>query len=237
MLRVMIVDDEPLARQGLRQLLGVHPEVSVVAEAAKVSDAKLLIEREKPEALFLDIRMPGLSGFDLLKSLHEPPKVVFVTAYSQHAVEAFEVNAVDYLLKPVMPERLAAAIRRLRGGDDPYSEEDRICLRTPERTVIAKMEGIPLLQAEDDFTRVFVLNEQPLLIGQTLSSFERQLPAPPFLRLDRSHLVNVSAIQKWETLSRDEGRLHLNGLPTPLPLGRAAQARLRQQFNSGKREN
>jgi len=234
--RVMLVDDEPLARQGMRQLLADHPEVAVVGEAGQVNEALRLIEREKPDALFLDIRMPGQTGFDLLKQLPRPPRVVFVTAYSQHAVEAFEVEAVDYLLKPVLPERLALAIRRLRGGEEPFAAEDRICLRTPERTVVARWEAVPLLKAEGDFTRVWVVDERPLLICQTLGSFERQLPTPPFARLDRSHLVNVGAIVKWESLSRDEGRLYCRGLSGAVAVGRAAQGRLRELLQVRKRE-
>lgn len=236
MLRVIVIDDEPLARQGLRELLRDHPQIAVVGEAGRVEAALRLIEAEKPDALFLDIRMPGQTGFDLLKKLAPPPRVIFVTAYSQHAVEAFEVQAVDYLLKPVMPDRLAVAIRRLTGADEDYAAEDRICLRTPERTVIAKWDAIPLLMAEGDFTRVFVINERPLLICQTLGSYERQLPAPPFIRLDRSHLINASTILKWEPLSRDEGRLFLKGLAEPLIVGRAAQSRLRDQLSTRKRE-
>lgn len=234
MLRVMLVDDEPLARQGMRQLLAGHADVAVVAEADGVNAALRSIQKEKPDALFLDIRMPGKTGFDLLRKLPNPPKVVFVTAYSQHAVEAFEVDAVDYLLKPVMPDRLALAIRRLRGGESAYEMEDRICLRTPERTVIAKWEAIPLLKAEGDFTRVFVRDERPILICQTLGSYEKILPAPPFLRLDRSLIVNLKLVLKVESPSRDEGRIFFRGLEEPIIVGRSAQSRLREKLPAGK---
>lgn len=234
MLRVILVDDEPLARQGMRQLLATFPEVGVVAEADSVGSALPLIRREKPDAMFLDIRMPGQTGFDLLCRLPKPPPVVFVTAYSQHAVEAFEVDAVDYLLKPVMPQRLAIAIQRLLGGESSYDKEDRICLRTPERTVVAKWEAIPWLKAEGDFTRVFVVNERPLLICQTLGSYEKILPSPPFVRLDRSVIVNLSAVLKMESPSRDEGRIYFEGLTEPLKVGRVAMGRLRDKLSARK---
>ena len=137
MLRVMIVDDEALARQGLRDEIGRCTGVEVCGEAGSMTQALQAIPALAPDALFLDIRMPHGNGFDLLKKLPAAPPVVFVTAHSEYAVQAFEVQAVDYLLKPVRPARLAEAVARLQsalgqGGEEPaYGEEDRICLRTP----------------------------------------------------------------------------------------------------------
>ncbi len=132
MLRVMLIDDERLARQALRGMLAPMPDVEIVAEAADVAGALEMVTREKPHALFLDVQMPRANGFDLLRQLEAPPKVAFVTAYSEHAVRAFDVDAVDYLLKPVRASRLAQAVARLReacGLDDAVSKQ-----RSPARS-------------------------------------------------------------------------------------------------------
>jgi two-component system LytT family response regulator len=234
MLRVMLIDDEPLARQGLRAAIGNMPGVEVCGEAGTLTQALQAVPALAPDALFLDIRMPRGDGFDLLKRLPAAPPVVFVTAHSEYAVQAFEVQAVDYLLKPVRPARLAEAVARLqsalgRGGEAPaYGEEDRICLRTPERTLVTRAEHIVLLQAEGDFTRVTVEAEHPLLICQTLGIFERTLPSPPLIRLDRSLMVNLERVETIEVSPTRGARVTLRGLETPVELGRTALRRLRE---------
>jgi len=237
MLRLIIVDDERLARQAMSQLLAELPSVQIVGEASNAEAGRTLIEAEKPDGLFLDIRMPGQDGFALLQGLQDPPLTVFVTAHSEHAVRAFEVEAVDYLLKPVRPERLQVAITRLQAalqpaGKEPpsinYHHRDRICLRTPGRTVVAAMPELLALQAEGDFTRVHVRGQQPLLICHTLGSYEKELPTPPFFRLDRSILINLERITSIKHRSRDETFVWIEGLAEPLKLGRAGWARLRK---------
>ncbi len=240
MLRLMLVDDEPLARQGLKELLAEHKGVSVVGEAASVAEALTNISRHKPDALILDVRMPEATGFDLLKTLPLAMPVVFVTAYTEYAVRAFDVQAVDYLLKPVRPARLAQAIQRLLGelhspGPDapPYAMVDRICLRTPERTIVAPLADVIALEAEKDFTRVSVAGNPPLLICQSIGTYERNLPKPPFLRLDRSTILNISRIHSVEISPTRGAHVTLNGLPSPIALGRSALRRLRQAIPDG----
>jgi two-component system, LytTR family, response regulator len=233
-LRLVIVDDESLARRGLRQLLSVHADVSIVGEANRVSTAADMIRAEKPDAVFLDIQMPGADGFALLGELDYEPKIVFVTAHSQHAVRAFEVQAIDYLLKPVHPERLAAAVQRLTAAcaQEPeatrYAPGDRICLRTPQRTLIAALPDITALEAEGDFTRFHIVGESPLLIYRTLGACETILPSPPFLRVSRSLIVNLDRLAAIEQQSRDEARITLRDGPRPFMLGRRALTRLKQ---------
>jgi two-component system LytT family response regulator len=226
MLRVMIIDDEPLARQGLRQMLEVLGEVEVCGEAESLQQAVDAIPALRPDGLFLDIEMPGGGGFELLARLENPPPVVFFTAHSEFAARAFDVQAVDYLLKPVRRERLRTALERLREAATPYGEGDRICLRTPGRTLVAPLEKVVLLEAEGDFTRVSVDGEQPILICQTLSSFEDTLPAPPFLRVDRSLIVNTARVDSIESEPLRTGTVRLVGISSPIPLGRAALRRL-----------
>jgi len=233
-LRVVVVDDERLARQGIRQLLAAHPEVTVVGEAGRVVAAAEIIREEKPDAIFLDIQMPGASGFDLLGRLENAPKVVFVTAHTEHAARAFEVQAVDYLLKPVRPERLADALRRLTAvcaqveESVPYLPVDRICLRTPQRTMVTRLADVVAMEAEGDFTRFFLTGEQPLLVCRSLRTCEAEFPYPPFARLSRSLMVNLDKVTSVEHPSRDEGRLSLAGTTRIFELGRRALARLKK---------
>jgi two-component system LytT family response regulator len=230
----MLIDDEALARQGLRAELQQLPEVEVCGEAESIEEAVEIIPLIRPQALFLDIRMPHGDGFALLPRLPAPLPVVFVTAHSEFAAQAFEVQAVDYLLKPVRPARLAEAVARLQSAlgqdsEEPaYGEEDRICLRTPERTLVTRADDIILLQAEGDFTRVTVEEEHPLLICQTLGIFERTLPSPPLVRLDRSLMVNIERVETIEVSPTRGARVTLRGLEPPVELGRTALRRLRE---------
>ena len=148
MLRVILIDDERLARQSMRQLLAEHSGVEIVAEAENIVQAQKLAQEHRPDAIFLDVQMPGADGFQLLEKLEPAPRTVFVTAHAQHAVKAFEVHAVDYLLKPVRPERLAQAIARLGEPSDSgketqvYRPNDKICLHTAGWTTVVALSDL-----------------------------------------------------------------------------------------------
>jgi two-component system LytT family response regulator len=237
--RVLIVDDEHLARQAMRRLLANHPEVEIVGEADGVNDALREIERTQPQLVFLDIELGGADGFDLLTRLESPPVVVFVTAYAEYAVEAFAVNAVDYLLKPVDPERLAESLKRAERElardappGAPSSAAGVIAFKTPKRTVVARPSEVVALRADGDFTHVFVADQPALMIWRTLSHFESLLPSPPFLRLGRSLIVNRDRLRNIETPSRETARVMLHGMDEAVTLGRAATARLREALGA-----
>jgi two-component system LytT family response regulator len=236
-MRVLIVDDEHLARQAMRRLLAVHREVEVVGEAETIDEAIAAIKQSQPQLIFLDIELGGGDGFDLLAELERPPVVVFVTAYAEYAVEAFEVNAVDYLLKPVAPERLAESLaraeRQLALSVTP-SGTRVIALRTPKQTVLVPAGDIAALRADGDFTHVHVADRPPVMIWRTLSHFEELLPAPPFLRLSRSLIINRDRLRKIETPSRASAQITLDGVPEPVVLGRTAAARLRDALAGDK---
>ncbi|ATC64191.1 DNA-binding response regulator [Nibricoccus aquaticus] len=211
-LRALLIDDERLARQELAALLKVFPWIEVVGEAGNATQALKLVEELKPELLFLDVEMPGRDGFSLLGALPEPrPRVIFTTAHDQFAVKAFEVEAVDYLLKPVHPKRLAAALAKLRNvekrekveeegtdmngrGEGVLAEDDRVLVREGERCWFVPVKSIRLLEAEGNHTRVHFQNERPLLY-RTLTAMEARLPEKIFLRANRSQLVNVNFIE------------------------------------------
>lgn len=230
-MRVLIVDDEPLARSALRRLLAAH-DVEIVGEADSTETARAAAARLKPDLLLLDIELGGGSdGFALLDSLERPPIVIFVTAFAEHAVEAFAVNAVDYLLKPVEPERLetalARAARQLALQALPPGPEV-IKLRTPRRVLFVTPAEIVAICADGDFTRVFVAGQGAVMILRTLAHFEDVLPAPPFVRLGRSVMINRDRLRSLEAPTRSNGRLVLDGMEHPLAIGRAAMARLRE---------
>jgi len=237
MLRLMLIDDEPLARQKLRNMLDGEPGTQICAEAGNLRDAVRLIEKEKPDAILLDVRMPGGDGFEILNQLKKQPLVIFVSAYADYAIRAFDFAAVDYLLKPVRAERLREALQRLQNAINPelstpellppYKENDRICLRTPERTVVALFEQIIYLEADGDFTRFCIAGETPIMICQTLGVYDRTLPSPPFTRLDRSLMVNLGRVTGVEISPTRGASVSLEGLATPLKLGKSALRRLR----------
>ena len=235
-MRVLIVDDEHLARQAMRRLLAAHPEVEIVGEAASLAEAMEAIEQTAPQLVFLDIELGGGGdGFDLLAALARPPIVVFVTAYAEHAVEAFAVNAVDYLLKPVEPGRLAESLARAeRQLDRGPAGSGVIALRTPKQTVLAQPAEIAALRADGDFTHVFIADQPAVMIWRTLGHFEVLLPSPPFLRLGRSLIINRDRLRKVETPSRAGGQITLEGMSEPLILGRTAAARLRETLAGEK---
>jgi two-component system LytT family response regulator len=204
--RALIVDDERLARRELRRLLEAHPELEVVGEAANVSEAKALLDEEEPDLLFLDIEMPGGSGFELLAQLERLPQVIFTTAFDAHALKAFEVNALDYLLKPIDPRRLAAALARTHPSPSPAGDRflDRVFVRDGERCWFIALSTVPLLESEGNYTRLHVAGRQPML-NRSLNYLEERLDPELFFRASRQHLVNLSAIDGLE--AGPDGRL------------------------------
>jgi two-component system LytT family response regulator len=230
--RVLIVDDEPLARQAMRRLLVGHPRVEIVGEAETLAEARTAIAESKPDLVFLDIELGSDGdGFDLLAALERSPLVVFVTAYAEYAVEAFAVDAVDYLLKPVTPERLAESlVRAERELDRPNARRRSgvIALRTPKQVVLAAPDEIAALRADGDFTHVFVAGQPAVMIWRTLGHFESLLPSPPFLRLGRSVMINRNRLRRFEAPSRAEAHITVDGVPEPIMLGRTAAARLKE---------
>jgi two-component system, LytTR family, response regulator len=212
-MKALLIDDERLARVELRALLALHPEIGIVGEAANATDALALCTRLRPDLLFLDIEMPGSTGFDLLDRLPLPhPHIVFVTAYNAFATRAFEVNALDYLLKPVNPARLAATLARVRSRPatdaaletaapeepgSPLREDDQVFVRDGDRCWFVPVRELRLLEAEGNHTRLHFRNQRTLLY-RTLGSMETRLPASLFVRANRSQLVNRTFIEHLE---------------------------------------
>lgn len=192
-MKALPIDDERLARLELRRLLAGHPEVEIAGEARGGEEALALIPKLAPDLIFLDIQMPGMSGFDLLERLEELPQVIFTTAYDEYALKAFEVNALDYLLKPVAPARLAAALARVRPRTEPARLE-QVFVRDGERCWIVRLPDIFLLESEGNYTRVYFASERPL-IRRSLNALEDQLDPAMFFRAGRKEIVNLKWIE------------------------------------------
>jgi two-component system LytT family response regulator len=197
--KALIVDDERLARAELRRLLGAHPEIEIAGEAQNGEEALALIPKLAPALVFLDIQMPGVGGFDLLERLDDMPQVIFTTAYDQYAIQAFEVNALDYLLKPIAPARLAAALAKVRPRHDPSSLDsrrlERVFVRDGDRCWIVSLPDIFLLESEGNYTRVYFGAERPL-IRRSLNVMEEHLDPALFFRANRHQIVNLKWIDK-----------------------------------------
>ena len=195
-MKALIIDDERLARRELRRLLEAHPEVEVVGEARDGLEARDLINKLTPDLIFLDIQMPGLTGFELLESLDDVPEVIFTTAYDRYAIQAFAVNALDYLLKPIAPARLAAALERVHPKADPQRLE-QVFVRDGDRCWIVRVPEIFLLESEGNYARIYFGHERPL-IRRSLNALEKQLDAAMFFRADRKRILNLKWIEKIE---------------------------------------
>jgi two-component system LytT family response regulator len=193
-LTAVIIDDERLARVELKRLMAAHPEVEVIGEARGGEEALAMISKLAPDLIFLDIQMPGMTGFELLDRLEDLPQVIFTTAYDEYALKAFEVNALDYLLKPVAPARLAAAIARVRPRTEP-SRLEQVFVRDGDRCWIVRLPDIFLLESEGNYTRVNFGRERPL-IRRSLNALEEQLDPAMFFRAGRKEIVNLKWIEK-----------------------------------------
>ncbi len=241
--RALLVDDERLARAELRELLRPYPWVKVVGEADGVTSALARIEELQPSLLFLDVQMPGENGFNLLAQLPACPfDVIFVTAYDAHALRAFEVNALDYLLKPVHPDRLARTLSRL-AGEEPgkaepargpsrqkLTEGDLVLLENGAKSRFVRVEQIVCIRGAGDYSEVFAADGGQTLSPRPLKDWEQRLPERTFARIHRSALVNLAFVERVDRGLGGGGDVYLRGLPEPLPLSRSHAAALRERF-------
>jgi len=211
-MKALLVDDERLARNELRRLLAAHADIEIVGEAVDADDAAAKVAALRPELIFLDVQMPGADGFSLLEQLEPPlPLVVFTTAYDEFAVKAFEFNALDYLLKPVDPNRLVAALEKVRprGGTTPadpaggathrLTPEDKVFVREGDRCWFVPVRNIRLLESEGNYTRLHFDDQKPQLF-RSLTAMEERLDARHFFRANRKQVINlawVDGIEPW----------------------------------------
>ena len=207
MQKAIIIDDERLARNKLKKLLLEFPEVEVIGEAANANEGIEKIESLNPDLVFLDIQMPGKSGFDMLTQIERAPHVIFVTAYDEYALKAFEVNALDYLMKPVEPKRLADALLKVRQKDEEellsynnrglLHENDQVFVKDGERCWFVKLSDVRLFESVGNYAKVFFGTNKPLIL-KSLNALEERLDDKVFFRANRKHIINLRMIDKIE---------------------------------------
>ncbi|MCA6078336.1 LytR/AlgR family response regulator transcription factor [Fulvivirga sedimenti] len=209
-MKALIIDDERLARKELTSLLKEHREIEVIGEAANIDEAVELIEEKNPDLLFLDIQMPGGTGFDLLEQLDRVPKVIFITAYDEFALKAFEVNALDYLLKPVQSDRLSDAINKL--SMEPSDSEETVSVESQEKKLglndqvfvkdgdkcwFVSLSNIRLFESDGNYIKVYFDGNRPM-IHKSLNALDQKLDPRSFFRASRKHIVNLSWVENIE---------------------------------------
>jgi two-component system LytT family response regulator len=223
MQKAIIIDDERLARNELKKLLQEFPEVEVIGEASNATEGLERIENLSPDLIFLDIQMPGKTGFDMLAELDRAPHVIFTTAYDEYALKAFEVNALDYLMKPVEPKRLADALNKLQQAEEKemavtlsgisrgiLSDGDQVFVKDGERCWFVKLGEIRLFESVGNYAKVFFGTNKPLIL-KSLNALEEKLDEKIFFRANRKHIVNLRMIEKIEPFFNGGLLLDLHG--------------------------
>ena len=240
-LEVLIVDDERLARRSVRSALDAVDDATVVGEAGSVDAAAEQIRTEDPDVVLLDVQMRGETGFDLLDRIDTAVQVVFVTAYDEHAVRAFEVNALDYLLKPVDPDRLAEALRRVRQAEtalpedkettpDAFQYDDLFFYEEGRRPRFIRIREIVFIEAAGNYTELHVADGTTALTSTALSAWTDRLPDAHFARIHRSTIVNVDRVTTVERGADRTYRVHVEGRTDPLSMSRRRARALKDRL-------
>jgi two-component system, LytTR family, response regulator len=230
LIRALIVDDEPLARDRIREMLKEHPEIEVIGEARNGREAIDLIVNQSPDLVFLDVQMPDLDGFDVLQNLNVDhlPLIIFVTAYDQHAIRAFNVHAVDYLTKPFDRKRFAEAVNQakvfMKGAKEPETARilamlqelkagaryrERFAIKNGETVFFVRAEDVDAIEAEGNYVRLNLGNASHLL-RDTLNNIESQINPRMFVRIHRRTIVNINRVKELQTWARGEYRVVLS---------------------------
>ncbi len=235
MTHVLIVDDEPPARAELRRLLGVHNGVAVVGEAGDADAAVSLIAQHRPDLVLLDIELGGATGFDVLAKVEQPLEVIFVTAYDQYAIRAFEVSALDYLLKPVRPERLAAALSRGRAGSVPDSmaaplqPDDHLFVPLQRSWAFVRVADVAFIRAEGNYSRVVIRSGEEALVRRSIREWMQRLPRA-FVQIHRAAIVNVDHVERVEPADESRLRVRMRGTHHTLAMSRRYASALQARF-------
>lgn len=206
-MKAIIIDDERLARQELKNLLAAYKEIEIIAECSDAIQAKEKINELKPDVIFCDIQMPGKTGLELVEEISGAVDVVFITAHDDHAIKAFELNAFDYLLKPIQPQRLAETIKKLSiketstktDNNSPLTKTDMVFIKDGEKCWFVKLSDIRLFESEGNYVRVYFETFRPLIL-RSLNSLESRLNEKEFFRASRKHIINlnfIASVESW----------------------------------------
>jgi len=208
-MRTLVIDDERLARKELISLLEAYTEIEVIGECSNAEEAIEMIKEKQPDLIFLDIQMPGKNGFEMLEELVTVPKVIFVTAFDEYAIKAFQVNALDYVLKPIDPERLSSAIDKLNEepaevvseevqNEDILDSEDQIFLKDGDKCWFVTLKDVRMFISEGNYVRVMFDDQKPLVL-RSLNNLEKRLDEREFFRANRKYIINLKWVEKIET--------------------------------------
>lgn len=237
-LTAIIIDDERLARAELRLLLADFAEILIVGEAKNLTEAVNLIRANKPDVVFLDVQLSKENGFDLLEKIERDFKLIFVTAFDEFAIRAFEINAIDYLLKPVNPERLAKTLARLfeteeksEAASRKLEYEDRLFIEIGELSRFMKISSIRCICADGDYSMVFTDDGKKHFVSKPLKEWEDRLPEKYFIRIHRSNIVNLEFIERVETWFGRSYQIYLRDTKEPLTVSRRYAAQLKLKFS------
>jgi len=210
---VIIIDDERLAREEVKRSLAGYPEFEIAGEAKNYDEAKKQIDALKPELIFLDIQMPGRSGFDLLESLNEVPQVVFTTAFNEYAVKAFDIEALDYLVKPLRNERFAITIERIRKKllktENHDASEKQVFIKDGNKCFFVQLKDVYLIESADNYARLY-FNNRKALIKRSLIQLEETLDNSIFFRISRNQIINTKFISQINNLEKGKLRVRLH---------------------------
>ncbi|MFH1196976.1 MAG: LytTR family DNA-binding domain-containing protein [bacterium] len=234
-IRSIIIDDESLAREDLKNLLNEFEEVEIVGEASNISEAIDAISNAGPDLIFLDIQLKDESGFELLDKIDPDIKVIFVTAYDKYAIRAFEVNAQDYLLKPVIPDRLRLALSRINSKDENSTLElsrlnydDSIFLLLNNKYSFVKISSVMVISSAGDYTEIITGNGEKKLTSKPMREWEDRLPERHFCRIHRSTIINLAHIERIEDWFNQSHCVYIKGIESPFMMSRGYAAKIKK---------
>lgn len=237
--KALLVDDERLSRNDLRLLLENHKQITVIGEASNAEEGLKKIEELKPDLVFLDIQMPKMNGFDMLEHINSDIHVIFVTAFDEYALRAFEVNALDYLLKPVDPERLQQSIERLEQiPEDAEASDlreleynDRLLLKLDTSLGFLKVSTIICITSAGDYSEVLTTSKKKVLVHKSMAEWESRLPETFFNRIHRTTIVNMEFVDRLEEWFNNSYRVYMKGIEEPYVMSRRYVAKLKQKLS------
>lgn len=235
-MKAIIVDDERLARKELMSLLASHPEIEIVDEAANPDEAVEKIEKHDPDVVFLDIQMPGKTGFEMLEGMERVPQVIFTTAYDEFALKAFEYNALDYLLKPIQPERLTESLNKVSikeskksSKDQKLSNKDQVFVKDGDKCWFVKLEDVRLFESDGNYIKVYFDKFKPM-IHKSLNALDERLDDRHFFRASRKHIINLGWVESIDTWFNGGLLVQLKG-GEKIEVSRRQSARFREMMS------
>ena len=235
-MKAIIVDDERLARKELISLLGSHPEIEVVDEAANPDEAVEKIEKHDPDVVFLDVQMPGKTGFEMLEEMERVPQVIFTTAYDEFALKAFEYNALDYLLKPIQPERLRESLNKvnIKTVEKPAKQQklgskDQVFVKDGDKCWFVKLEDVRLFESDGNYIKAYFDKFKPM-IHKSLNALDERLDDRHFFRASRKHIINLGWVESIDTWFNGGLLVQLKG-GEKIEVSRRQSARFREMMS------